>query len=384
MKRLGVLLVSGLVLLVLVRPLLAQGFYPEWEDLYVNDYAGVISAVDEEGLRALLTDFYEEQGVEMVVLTVDSYFDYETGDATIDEFATNLFNDWGIGDATRNDGVLFLVAVEDRELRVELGAGYGPEYDERIQGVIDRVIVPYFRNENYSLGIYEGSRAIIADLTGQPYESLQESSGVAVPTRSAPVVVSSEGTSGRSGGSALPLAGAGVGGAGLLGGLAYYWQRGRRNRPRPCSQCGTMMVRLDEVGDDAFLDEGQRKEESLQSVDYDAWQCPNCQHHELHRYNAWMSRYQNCPQCGYRAMESESRVVQQPTYSSTGLRRTEQNCRHCGHHSSRDSTIPRLHRNTTSSSSSSGFRSSSSSRSSSSRSSFGGGRSSGRGGRGKW
>jgi uncharacterized protein len=386
MKRISLLLASGLLLVALARPVMGQSLYPQPEDLYVNDYAEVISAVDEEGLRALLTDFYDQHGVEMTVLTVDSYHGYDTGEATIDEFATNLFNEWGIGDATRNDGVLFLVAVEDRELRVELGDGYGPEYDERIQAVIDEVIVPYFRNENYSLGIYEGSRAIMADLTGQPYESLQESESVPAPTQDldiAPVVVSSEGTSSRSsGGSVLPYVGAGVGGAGLLGGLVYYWQRMRRNRPRPCPQCQTMMVRLDEVADDAFLDEGQRQEETLQSVDYDAWQCPNCQHHEIVRYQAWTSRYQNCPKCSYRALESNSRVVQQPTYTSTGLRRTEQNCRHCGHHSSSDSMIPRLHRNTTSSSS--GFRSSSSSRSSSSRSSFGGGRSSGRGGRGKW
>jgi uncharacterized protein len=386
MKRFGVFLVGSLLLLALARPLLAQSFYPEWEDVYVNDYADAISAVDEEGLRRLLTDFYDEHGVEMTVLTVDSWRSYGTDDQTVKEFASGLFDAWGVGDATRNDGVLFLVAMDDREVVVEPGAGWDPTYDEGIQNVIDEVIIPYFRNDNYSLGIYEGSRAVIAHLTGQPYESLRESNAAAEPTSSsisAPVVVSSEGTSSRSsGGSALPLVGAGVGGAGLLGGLVYYWQRIRRNRPRPCPQCGTMMVRLDEVADDAFLDEGQRQEETLQSVDYDAWQCPNCQHHELHRYNAWTSRYQNCPQCSYRAMESNSRVVQQPTYTSTGLRRTEQNCRHCSHHSSSDSTIPRLHRNTTSSSS--GFRSSSSSRSSSSRSSFGGGRSSGRGGRGKW
>jgi uncharacterized protein len=387
MKRLCLLLVGSMLLLGVVRPLLAQSLYPAWEDVYVNDYADAISAVDEDGLRSLLTDFYEETGVEMTVLTVDSWRSYGTADQTVNEFASGLFDDWGIGDATRNDGVLFLVAMDDREVVVEPGAGWDPTYDEGIQNVIDEVIIPHFRNENYSLGIYEGSRAVMAHLTGQTYESLQESESVPASTQDldiAPVVISSEGTSGRnSGSSALPLVGAGVGGAGLLGGLVYYWQRMRRNRPRPCPQCQTMMVRLDEVGDDAFLDEGQLKEESLQSVDYDAWQCPNCQHHEIVPYQAWTSRYKNCPQCNYKALESNSRVVQQATYSSTGLRRTEQNCRHCGHQSSSDSTIPRLHRNTTSSSSS-GFRSSSSSRSSSSRSSFGGGRSSGRGGRGKW
>ena len=378
----------SLLLMVVVpwQTAAAQSLYPQPEDLYVNDFGNVISAVDEEGLRTLLTDFYEQEGVEMTVLTVGTYREYGTDDVTINDFATNLFNDWGIGDAERNDGVLFLVAAEDRELKIELGDGYGPEYDERIQNIIDTVIIPYFRNDNYSLGIYEGSRAIIADLTGQPYESLRESSESPAPTRSledAPVVSSSDdSSSSRNSGNALPYV-AGAGGVGLLGGLVYYFQRFRRNRPRPCPQCQTMMVRLDEVADDAFLDEGQQKEEELQSVDYDAWQCPNCQHHELQQYKGMFSRYQSCPQCNYQTLESSSRVVQQPTYTSTGVRRTEQNCRQCQYQRSSDSTIARLHRNTTSSSSSS-FRSSSSSRSSSSRSSFGGGRSSGRGGRGKW
>src|SRR5690606_22270519 len=101
---------------------------------------------------------------------------------------------------------------------------------------------------------------------------------------------------------------------------------------------------------------------------------PNCRHHEVIPYVAWFSRYKQCPQCSHRAMEVNSSVVQQPTYTSTGLRRTTYDCRNCTHHDVRESTIPRKVRSTTSSGSSR----------SSSRSSFGGGRSSGGGRSGKW
>lgn len=112
----------------------------------------------------------------------------------------------------------------------------------------------------------------------------------------------------------------------------------------------TDMVRLDETANDAFLQEGQRLEESLQSVDYDVWQCPNCQHHEVIPYVAWFSRYKKCPQCDHRAMEVDATTVQQPTYTSTGLRRTTYDCRNCTYRDVRESTIPRLQRSTSSSS----------------------------------
>ena len=126
-----------------------------------------------------------------------------------------------------------------------------------------------------------------------------------------------------------------------------------------------------------FLQEGQRLEESLKSVDYDVWQCPNCQHHEVVPYVAWFSRYKKCPQCDHRAMEVNSTVVRQPTYTSTGLRRQQYDCRNCNYVNTTESVIPRLQRSTSHSSSSGRS-------SSSSRSSFGGGRSSGGGRSGKW
>ena len=105
----------------------AQSNYPTADDLFVNDYAEVISSADEAQIRDLLAEYEVNNGVQMTVLTVRSLSEYNTGDATIEQFATNLFNEWGIGQASRNDGVLFLVAVVDRELRVELESAYGVE-----------------------------------------------------------------------------------------------------------------------------------------------------------------------------------------------------------------------------------------------------------------
>lgn len=361
-----------------VQVVQAQSGYPTWEDLYINDFAQVVDSSHESQIRALLQDLYDTTDVEATVLTINSISDYDTGDGTIESFATNLFNEWGIGDAERNDGILLLVAIEDRELRVELGSGYGPADEDGLGGIIDQVIIPHFQEGDFSLGIVEGTQAIVTRVQGKVTTSLTsedqliESSPVSVPASSTPSAFSGIDKD------AIPwLAGGGT--AGILGASWAGLSRFRRYRRRICSACNiTDMVRLDESADDALLQEGQRLEESLQSVDYDVWQCPNCQHHEIVPYVAWFSRYKKCPQCDHRAMEVNSTVVSQPTYTSSGLRHTTYDCRNCTYRDTKESTIPRKVQSN-SSSSSFGSRSSSSSRSS-----FGGGRSSGGGRSGKW
>ena len=99
-------------------------------------------------------------------MIINSVSDYDTSDTSIEAFSTTLFNLWGIGDAARNNGVLIVMAVGDRDVRIELGAGYDSSYDARMQAVIDDHMLPHFREGHYSRGLYRGSRALVADLTG--------------------------------------------------------------------------------------------------------------------------------------------------------------------------------------------------------------------------
>jgi len=179
----------SLRLMILVAILLGSGIamaqvgYPEPTDLFVNDYAGLLTADDTARLKNLFTDLKHDTGVEAVVVTINSIGDYDTGDETIESFATNLFNTWGIGDKERNDGVLMLVAVKDREVRVEVGAGYGDTQNANMQEVINEHMLPYFKEENYSRGIYLGARAVVGKLTGTwPEDLSQVTSGVAQPS----------------------------------------------------------------------------------------------------------------------------------------------------------------------------------------------------------
>ncbi len=142
-----------------------EGGYPSPTDDYVNDYAGVLSRPDLESIHKMFKDLEYQTGIEAVVVTINSIGDYHTGDSGIESFATNLFNTWGIGHKKENNGVLILVAVKDRKCRIELGGGYGKIYDSVMKQVIDENMIPYFKTDDYSRGIYEGSRAAIEKVT---------------------------------------------------------------------------------------------------------------------------------------------------------------------------------------------------------------------------
>lgn len=153
------------VFLFVVACFLANGAaaqnYPAYQDIYVNDYAGLLSESAEAQLRSELETLREDTGVEMSVLTLRRRNLFAGSDVSLEAFATGLFNHWGIGDRERNDGVLVMVLREDREMRVELGAGYGRDWDDVAQRVIDRSFLPAFKAADYEKGILEGSRDVI-------------------------------------------------------------------------------------------------------------------------------------------------------------------------------------------------------------------------------
>lgn len=360
------------VIALSVSPVRAQNGYPARADLYVNDFASLLTADHTASLRSLLSELKADNGVEMVVVTVNSIHDYATSDASIEAFATNLFNTWGLGDAQKNDGVLILVAWKDREVRIEVGAGYGRSLDADMQTIIDEQVIPAFRNENYSQGIYDGTRAVSRRLTAR---SDQSAAAQPAPMRVETVEETSAATQPGADSTSLIVAGiVAVGGtaASVLGAGQYA-----RYHKRHCPSCETVMIRLDEVSDDVYLDSGQKVEELLLSVDYDIWKCPACNFHTLHGYNRWLSGFGQCPSCNYRTLKTDSQTISQPTYSSTGTKLISRDCRHCQYHAEERVSLPMLTRPTSTTSSYSSSHSSSGSHTS-------GGRSSGGGASGKW
>jgi uncharacterized protein len=362
--------------------------YPTRQDPYVNDLANALSSTEEQALRTVVQTISRD--FDLTVLIIGGIADYDSREPTIETFSTTLFNQWGVGDAMSNKGVLVVLAMRNREVRIEVGDGYKRDYDDDMKAVIEEYMIPRFKEGNYGRGLTDGVTQIYREIMGTlPGQSAQSG----VPTRTASWLdyaqtprpdsstttyttsssySSSYSSYSSSGTNPVPLAVGGVGVLGIGGLGAMFWRRYQRNKPRICPQCQTTMHRLDEAADDTYLDEGQRLEEQLGSVDYDVWECPSCQTRSIFDYASFFSRYSQCPQCSYRTETRHSYVVMQPTEYSTGLRRVEGDCQKCGNHREWTETIPRVQRSHSSSSGGS------------SHSSGGGGHSSGGGASGSW
>ena len=124
---------------------------------YVVDAAGMIRPGDAERIRQIGTELREKTKAELVVVTVDSL------DGTdIESYANELFRSWGIGDAKQSNGVLLLIAKDDRKFRIEVGYGLEGEITDGRSGEILDKMKPYFRDEKYSEGVLNAYQKLAA------------------------------------------------------------------------------------------------------------------------------------------------------------------------------------------------------------------------------
>ncbi len=131
---------------------------------YVTDLADLLEARNEERIEQWLWKIEAETGVEIIVVTLASIKDYPgTLNDSIESFATALFNRYGIGNLPENNGILLLVAREDRKARIELGSGYGHDKDPDAMIIMRDVIIPEFKKADYAAGITNGVKALVLE-----------------------------------------------------------------------------------------------------------------------------------------------------------------------------------------------------------------------------
>jgi uncharacterized protein len=150
---------KALAILLLTTTALHAQTYPQATSETVNDFADLLSADQEARLGEVLSKLKTESDVELLVVTVGSRAEWGES-ASLAEAATGLFNAWGIGDATRGDGILFVVASEDREMQITLGEGYPATYDWLTADIVESQILPYLSSDRLPEGIQAGTLAI--------------------------------------------------------------------------------------------------------------------------------------------------------------------------------------------------------------------------------
>jgi uncharacterized protein len=123
----------------------------------VNDLAGVLSPEQAGQINQMLLDYRDETSNQFAVLIIPSL---EGED--LESYSVRVATAWALGEADKDNGLLLLVALADRRLRVEVGYGLEGVLTDAFCGrVVDHSIVPYFKNEQYFEGISAGLLELI-------------------------------------------------------------------------------------------------------------------------------------------------------------------------------------------------------------------------------
>lgn len=148
--------------------LLAAGSYPQPVNKYVNDFAGILTATDRNTMSETLKSLEQRAGVVMTVVTIKTMADYGTGETDIEAFAAGVFKEWKTGLENGNKGILMLVSTGDRKIKIETGSYFGEAYQEKMLAIIETKIIPFFKQDAYGRGIYEGVREIVKKTEKKP------------------------------------------------------------------------------------------------------------------------------------------------------------------------------------------------------------------------
>lgn len=130
---------------------------------YVNDYASMISPEARQRLEQTLSSFDRSDSTQVAILTIDTL----EGDP-IEDFSIRVVDQWKVGQKGKDNGVLFLVAKNDRKMRIEVGRGLEHILTDLAAGrIIDTVVAPRFKEGHFDEGFEAGITAIIQTTRGE-------------------------------------------------------------------------------------------------------------------------------------------------------------------------------------------------------------------------
>jgi len=134
---------------------------PKYDGL-VTDKANILSSSTESQLESLAKRARSENGLEVAVLTISDLDGY-----SIEKYARKVFNSWTLGDKWKNNGVLFLIAKRDREMRIQVGLGLESKLtDSECKKILNREARPSFKEGDYDTGAENVVSAIMDQVQG--------------------------------------------------------------------------------------------------------------------------------------------------------------------------------------------------------------------------
>ncbi|MDR2814024.1 MAG: TPM domain-containing protein [Prevotellaceae bacterium] len=133
----------------------------------VNDFAGTLTAHEQQSLERKLRNYHDSTSTQIYVITIADADGY-----TLAQLSPVFFKEWGIGQKEKNNGVLILIKPKQGREHgdVFIGTGYGMEGalpDAYCKRIIEQVMIPHFRREDYYSGVDNAVSAIIAYASGE-------------------------------------------------------------------------------------------------------------------------------------------------------------------------------------------------------------------------
>ena len=146
----------------------------------VNDFANIISSENEERLEEKLVAYNDSTSSQITIVTINSLEGNE-----IRDFGYRLATKWAIGQKGKDNGILILVAKDDRQISIEVGTGLeGNVTDYSCKHIRDELMIPAFKQSNYYKGLDDAVDRLFALMTGsfQPSESDYAANNDELPT----------------------------------------------------------------------------------------------------------------------------------------------------------------------------------------------------------
>ena len=124
---------------------------------FVNDFAGVIDPSSKQQMESIIKELQTKTGAEIAVVTIKTIQPY----GSIEEYSIELASNWGIGKKGEDTGILILLAMEERKIRIEVGYGLEGIIPDGLAGeIIDKSILPYLKSGLYGQGLLKGVEAV--------------------------------------------------------------------------------------------------------------------------------------------------------------------------------------------------------------------------------
>ena len=345
--------------------------------VYTSDPDDLIDDASQTEIDRLLAANETANTAEVFVVALQS-----VGDMDIKQFATELFNEWGIGKKSKDNGLLILM-VED-QYKVTFETGYGMEGvlpDAICMRIINNKILPSMKTGNYGEGLLNGVKAvdeiladpaaaeeirqdIAAEQAAKREANMQTLRNVLIAYLALSllvlvlslVVVSKnkkntasisvyekykQMDSSRTGYKVLTVL------FPITMIFFYLWYKSHmrhlRRTKRLCPNCGKTMQLMTEKQEDLYLSTGEQSEEMVGSIDYDAWVCMDCGERVILPYNKSFTRYKKCPNCGYKTfIQTKDRIAISPTPLSSGEGERIYSCANCQHQVIKRYVIPMI------------------------------------------